>query len=92
MRKLPADMQVDFIVGLVEGNVRAVVEHQDDVDLDARQAGSVLTVDVRVHPDDTGLVLGDRGATIDAIRRIVWTACKKTDIRAHVAVLSPRPQ
>ncbi len=86
MRKLPGDQQVGFITKLLRGNVAAIVEHEDDIEIAATRFDRDLRVDfvVRVHHDDIGLVIGERGATADAIRRIVWIACKKTDLRVGI--------
>lgn len=88
MRKLPPEMQAEFLLDIVERNVMAIAEHASDIRIDTMfsPSGGMIVIDVFVRPDDVGIVLGERGATIDAIRRIVWTACKKTDLRAHVSV------
>lgn len=85
MRKLPPDKQVDFLQEVLERNVRAIVEHEDRV----RIVPHVIDpqhVQLRAYVwhTDMGLVIGEQGATADAIRRIVWTAAKKTDQRVDI--------
>jgi predicted RNA-binding protein YlqC (UPF0109 family) len=92
LRKVPPAHQDAFVCGLVVYNVRAVVERADEVRVEVLSTPNRVVIDVFVHPDDVGLAVGDAGATIDAIRRIVWTACKKTDKRADVAVFPERTQ
>lgn len=86
MKKKPAVEQVDFLRDIVERNVRALVEHEDKVEVETTAVPGQVVFVIRAHEDDVGLVLGERGMTINAIRRIVWIACKKTDLRADINV------
>lgn len=87
MRKKPDDEQVGFLMEILRNNVTAIVEHEDIVKvIYVAELKHYHYIDfvVHVHHEDMGLVLGERGATADAIRRIVWTACKKTDLRVGI--------
>lgn len=85
LRKLPQGDQFDFIRGLLVTNVMAIVEHQDQVTVWWKAIGDHhVAFTVRVRYSDMGLVLGEGGATADAIRRVIWVACKKTDLRADI--------
>jgi predicted RNA-binding protein YlqC (UPF0109 family) len=84
VKKKPQGEQVEFLRGIIEHNVKAIVEHEDDVKVQASVTPGRVVFTVLVHHEDMGLVIGERGATGDAIRRIVWTACKKTDKRADI--------
>lgn len=84
MRKLPLDQQVNFLTNLLKTIVCAVVEHDDQVRVDCDVMPARVVFSVYVHHDDMGLVIGERGANGDAIRRIVWTAAKKTDRRVDI--------
>ena len=60
-----------MLADALEHLVRGIVEHPDDVrvvDKDLRR-GSVL--EVRVHPDDLGKVIGRGGSTATAFRTVV---------------------
>ena len=60
-----------MLADALEHLVRGIVEHPDDVrvvDKDLRR-GSVL--EVRVHPDDLGKVIGRGGRTATAFRTVV---------------------
>ena len=87
MRKKPADQQVGFLHQLITTLVRSIVEHEGQVQIDCSLSASGVMFVVRVNHEDVGLVIGERGATADAIRRIVWTACKKTNVRADIDIL-----
>lgn len=88
MKQKPADQQVDFLRQIVETNVRAIVEHEDCVRIDCDVMPARVVFSVFVAPSDMGLTLGNDGATADAIRRIVWTACKKTHLKADIDFLT----
>ena len=55
----------------LEHLVRGIVDHPDDVTVDAheRRQGSLL--EVRVHPDDLGKVIGRAGRTAKALRSVM---------------------
>jgi predicted RNA-binding protein YlqC (UPF0109 family) len=55
----------------LEHLVRGIVDNPDDVQVAARtqRRGSVL--EVRVHPDDLGKVIGRNGRTARALRTVV---------------------
>ncbi len=88
MRKKPESEQVGFLKQLVERNVLAIVEHEEDTRIECEVTPARLVMTVYVQPSDMGLVLGSEGATADAIRRIVWTACKKTNYKVDIDFLT----
>ena len=52
--------------------VRGIVEHPDDVRVDVRSAGRRgQVVEVHVHQDDLGKVIGRGGRTARALRTVV---------------------
>jgi predicted RNA-binding protein YlqC (UPF0109 family) len=55
----------------LEHLVKGIVDNPDDVrvDLRSQRRGSVL--EVRVHPDDLGKVIGRNGRTARALRTVV---------------------
>ena len=55
----------------LEHLVRGIVDHPDEVGVRDKQlcCGSIL--EVRVHPDDLGKVIGRRGRTATAFRTVV---------------------
>lgn len=88
MRKKPENEQVSFLTKVIEQTVRAIVEFEDDVRIECDVVQSRLVTTIYVRMSDMGLVLGDKGATANAIRRIVWTACKKTAYRCDIDFLT----
>jgi len=51
--------------------VRAIVEHPDDVDVQTKQLRRGQLLEVRVHPEDLGRVIGRSGRTATAIRTVI---------------------
>ncbi|GJF33752.1 RNA-binding protein [Kitasatospora sp. NBC_01539] len=51
--------------------VKGIVEHPDEVQVRARNLRRGNTIEVRVHPDDLGKVIGRGGRTARALRTVV---------------------
>jgi len=55
----------------LEHLVRGIVEHPDDVDVRPREIRHGQLLEVRVHPEDLGKVIGRAGRTATALRTVV---------------------
>lgn len=55
----------------LEHLVKGIVEHSDEVRVRARRIRSGSVLEVRVHPDDLGKVIGRNGRTARALRTVV---------------------
>jgi len=55
----------------VDHLVRGIVEHPDDVAVRDRTLRRGRIIEVRVHPDDLGRVIGRAGRTATAVRTVV---------------------
>ncbi|HVX70533.1 MAG TPA: RNA-binding protein [Mycobacteriales bacterium] len=51
--------------------VRGIVDHPDDVRVDLRDRRNGRVLEVRVHPDDLGKVIGRSGRTAKALRAVM---------------------
>lgn len=51
--------------------VRGIVEHPDEVQVRHKQTRRGPLLEVRVHPDDLGKVIGRSGRTATALRTVV---------------------
>ncbi len=67
----------------LEHLVRGIVEHSDDVDVTMATSRQGRTLQVRVHPDDLGKVIGRNGRTATALRTVM-TAVGGRGIRVDV--------
>ncbi|WP_372734932.1 RNA-binding protein [Nocardioides sp.] len=65
----------------LEHLVRGIVEHPEEVSVrdKALRRGSVL--EVRVHPDDLGKVIGRSGRTATAFRTVISALAGRNDAR-----------
>jgi uncharacterized protein len=51
--------------------VRGIVDHPDNVSVEARSMRRGQVLEVRVHPDDLGKVIGRGGRTARALRAVM---------------------
>ncbi len=55
----------------LEHLVKGIVEHPDDVTVQPRTLRRGRVLEVRVHPDDLGKVIGRGGRTAKALRTVI---------------------
>jgi predicted RNA-binding protein YlqC (UPF0109 family) len=55
----------------LEHLVRGIVKHPDDVSVRDKQLRRGPLLEVRVHPDDLGKVIGRNGRTATALRTVI---------------------
>ncbi len=55
----------------LEHLVKGIVDNPDDVTVDMVSGRRGRTLEVRVHPDDLGRVIGRNGRTAKALRQVV---------------------
>ena len=55
----------------LEHLVRGIVDHPDEVQVDLRTQRRGRVLEVRVHPDDLGKVIGRGGRTARALRTVM---------------------
>jgi predicted RNA-binding protein YlqC (UPF0109 family) len=55
----------------LEHLVRGIVDNPDDVQVDLRTLRRGKVLEVRVHPDDLGKVIGRGGRTARALRTVI---------------------
>jgi len=55
----------------LEHLVRGIVQYPDDVQVSSRVLRRGNTLEVRVHPDDLGKVIGRGGRTARALRTVI---------------------
>ena len=56
---------------LVESIAKALVDHPDDVIVNAVDGEQVTVLELRVHPEDLGKVIGRQGRTAKSIRTLL---------------------
>ncbi|HVL99242.1 MAG TPA: KH domain-containing protein [Egibacteraceae bacterium] len=73
---------------VLEYLARSLVDHPDDVSVtEAEDEDGELVLELRVHPDDMGKVIGKRGRTAKAIRTMVKAAGTREGTQAIVEIV-----
>jgi hypothetical protein len=71
---------------LVAFMARGLVDHPDDVSVEIVEAGDDASFELRVHPDDTGHVIGRQGRTARAMRLCLGAAASRIGRRAGLEI------
>lgn len=73
---------------VLEYLARSLVDHPDDVSVtETEDDDGELVLELRVHPDDMGKVIGKRGRTAKAIRTMVKAAGTRDGTQAIVEIV-----
>jgi predicted RNA-binding protein YlqC (UPF0109 family) len=72
---------------LVETIARALVDHPEEVQVKSGEGAQVTVLELRVHPEDLGKVLGRQGRTAKAIRTLLGAAGMKHRKRYTLEIL-----
>ena len=72
---------------LVEVIARALVDHPDDVKVETVDGPQATIVELRVHPEDLGKVIGKQGRTAKSIRTILGAASMKLKKRYTLEII-----
>jgi predicted RNA-binding protein YlqC (UPF0109 family) len=72
---------------LVESIARALVDHPDQVQVNAVDGEQVTVLELRVHPEDLGKVIGKQGRTAKSIRTLLGAAGMKLKKRFTLEIL-----
>jgi predicted RNA-binding protein YlqC (UPF0109 family) len=72
---------------LVESIAKALVDHPDDVIVHAVDGEQVTVLELRVHPEDLGKVIGRQGRTAKSIRTLLGAAGMKLRKRFTLEIL-----
>lgn len=75
--------------------LQGIVRNPDDIDLhfsdDTDEQGEMTVINVRLHKEDVGLCIGQKGSTAEAIRKVVGlVGYRKTERRVFVKIDAPK--
>lgn len=68
----------------LEHLVRGIVEHPDDVQVASRGLRRGRVLEVRVHPEDLGKVIGRGGRTARALRTVISSLAGRQYVRVDL--------
>ncbi|MDR7315915.1 putative RNA-binding protein YlqC (UPF0109 family) [Brevibacillus nitrificans] len=72
---------------LVETIAKALVDHPNEVRVNAVEKERTLVFELSVHPDDMGKIIGKQGRIAKALRTVVMAASVETDKRVTVEIV-----
>jgi len=75
--------------------VQGFVDHPEAVELhttaDADEQGELVIINVKLHKEDVGMCIGQKGTTAEAIRKVIGLiAFKQIEKRVYVKIDAPR--
>lgn len=73
---------------LIRVIAQALVDHPEDVRIQAKEDARGLVYELTVHPGDVGKVIGKQGRIAKALRTVVSSAAVKTHKRVIVDIVS----
>ncbi len=73
-----------MLVEALEHLVRGIVAHPDDVSVRSKSLRRGSLLEVRVHPEDLGRVIGRSGRTATALRTVVKAISDGEPVRVDV--------
>lgn len=80
-------MSVSIDQQFVEFLVKSLVGHPDDVKIDRRVDEKGVLLELTVHPEDLGRVIGKRGATAQSIRTLLRALGTKQEARYNLKIV-----
>ena len=72
---------------LVEAIAKSLVDHPEDVEVKSVAGSQVTVLELHVHPEDLGKVIGRQGRTAKAIRTLLGAAGMKIRKRFTLEIL-----
>lgn len=79
-----------MLAAALEHLVRGIVDHPDDVRVAGRNLQRGELLEVRVHPEDLGRVIGRNGRTARALRTVVNALSTTGPVRVDVVDVDRR--
>ncbi|PRY18606.1 RNA-binding protein [Kineococcus rhizosphaerae] len=79
-----------MLADALEHLVRGIVGHPDDVQVTSKTLRRGAVLEVRVHPDDLGRVIGRAGRTAKALRTVVGALAGGKQVRVDLVDVDRR--
>lgn len=80
-----------MLADALEHLVRGLVANPDDVVVSDLERRRVRTLEVRVHPEDIGKVIGRQGRTAGALRTVILALAGREQVRVDFVDVDRRP-
>jgi predicted RNA-binding protein YlqC (UPF0109 family) len=72
---------------LVEFVAKSLCDHPEDVVVTEIEEDGNLAIQLQVHPDDKGRVIGKRGRIAESVRALLRVAAIKNNIRINLEIV-----
>jgi len=72
--------------------VKGLVDRPDAVNVTPVERDGLTVYELRVHPTDSGKVIGKQGTTINAIRSLLQIGAAKKGRRCTLEIVEERPE
>lgn len=66
-----------------------LVDYPDSVKITRKIDPTGILLELEVHPDDMGRIIGRSGRTADAIRKLLWVIGTKNETRISFKIIEP---
>jgi predicted RNA-binding protein YlqC (UPF0109 family) len=76
-------------VTFVENVVKAIVDHPDDVKTKRTVDEMGVLIELTVHPEDMGKIIGKEGRTAKSIRTLLRVLGAKNNARVNLKIVEP---
>ncbi|RJP54269.1 MAG: KH domain-containing protein [Anaerolineaceae bacterium] len=74
---------------LIEYIAKSLVDHPDEVEVHESGSGSRIRLELKVHADDMGRVIGKSGRVANAVRTLLRVAAEREGKQVTLDVLEP---
>jgi len=71
----------------VEYMVKALVDEPQEVQVNQNREGDCLRLEIRVHPEDLGKVIGRKGRTVRALRMVAGAMATRLKTRVQLEIV-----
>ncbi len=76
------------MVELVTEILKAIVDHPESVQVNEIEGERTCIIEIKVHADDTGKVIGREGRIINSLRQIVRAAAGRDNKRVTIELIT----
>lgn len=74
---------------LIEYIAKSLVDHPEEVEVTQSGSGSRIRLELKVHADDMGRVIGKSGRVANAVRTLLRVAAEREGKQVTLDVLEP---
>ncbi|CAN5693074.1 KH domain-containing protein [soil metagenome] len=81
-----ADRETQELCDLIRSVTTRLVDNQDDVQITGDRQGQMVRIQIQVHDDDMGRIIGREGRIARAMRTILMIAASRRGLRSSLDI------